>query len=85
MVIGNQPHDFAALFEPGASLGSVLALHSLAAGGAMHRVSIARLALVLVALTVVVELVARRLVRRASSAVVIRSAKVTRHIPETRP
>lgn len=84
MVIGNQPRAVESLFEPGASVGSVLALHALDAIGAMHRVSIARLALILAALTVAVELVARALVRRASTATTLQSAKVTRHIPETR-
>lgn len=71
MVIGNRPSEVGSLLEPGASIGSVLAIEFLGAGTEDHRTALARLALLLVVSSVLVEVVARRLVRRAASPRVI--------------
>lgn len=75
MVIGNRPSEVGSLLEPGASIGSVLAIEFLGAGSEEHRTALARLALLLVASSVAVELVAHRLVRRVAEARVARRPK----------
>ena len=64
MVIGNQPEIHASLFAAGYSLPSIIANEFAEATGAVHTGALAALALVLFAITLLMNLAARLLVQR---------------------
>jgi len=59
MVIGNRPEISASLFSPGYTLPSALANEFLEATGELHRSALLELALILLAITIVVNAIAR--------------------------
>lgn len=64
MVIGNRPEIFASLFQPASTMASVIANEYAEAAGDLHLSALSELGLLLFLVTVILNLVARVLVRR---------------------